>query len=261
MIYQDILSTRMRRMRRLQFVLLLLVSLLFACKSDDSSDANPNSNAVGSLSKSYLSAEKYKALRLDLYYEQGTKPEQAAVNALQSFLESHLNKPSGITINLSEIPDQQKGSYSLAEIRAIESSYRNTRSSASEINAFLFYANGDYSSNTTSSQTLGIAYGSSSMVVFGKTIRAKTGGLTQPDPAVIEESVMKHEMGHLLGLVNLGAPLQSNHQDEANGKHCDNEDCLMYWATETGNFINNLSGGTPQLDANCVNDLKANGGK
>lgn len=78
---------------------------------------------------------------------------------------------------------------------------------------------------------------------------------------MVEQSVMKHEVGHILGLVNLGAPMQTNHQDAEHGKHCINENCLMYWATETGNFISNLTGSSPpQLDANCIADLRANGG-
>lgn len=242
---------------------LFFSTIIFSCKKDDSTDKTVvNSDAVGSLSKAYLSDDQYKALSVDVHYEQGAAPTQEAVDSLEAFLDARLNKPDGLTVNLVEIPDQQKNSYSLAELRSIESSYRNEQSSQLEVTAYLFYANGDYSSNTQSSQTLGIAYSSSSMVVFGKTIRENTGGLTQPSTSVVEQSVMNHEFGHILGLVNLGAPMQTAHQDEANGKHCDNEDCLMYWATETGNFISNLAGSNaPQLDANCIADLRANGGK
>lgn len=253
----------MKRIKPLVFIL-LITSILFACQKDDKDKNSPtqNTNAVGSLSKAYLSDENYGSLRLDLLYEQGVEPSPEAVDSLKAFLTARLNKSNGISINLSEIPDQQKSSYSLAELESVETSYRNTQSSQGEVTAYLFYANGDYSANTQNSQTLGIAYGSSSMVVFGKTIRENTGGLTQPSTSLVEQSVLNHEFGHILGLVNLGAPMQTDHQDEANGKHCDNQDCLIYWATETGNFISNLTGNNaPQLDANCIADLRANGGK
>jgi predicted Zn-dependent protease len=246
------------------FVLILFLStIIYSCKKDDSvSKTVVNSNSVGSLSKAYLSDDKYSSLTVDVIYEQGAAPTQSAVDSLEAFLDARLNKPNGLSINLVEIPDQQKSSYSLAELRSIESSYRNNQNSQVEVTAYLFYANGDYSTNTQNSQTLGIAYSSSSMVVFGKTIRDNTGGLTQPSASVVEQSVMNHEFGHILGLVNLGAPMQTEHQDDAHGKHCDNKDCLMYWATETGDFISNLAGSNaPQLDSNCIADLRANGGK
>ncbi len=47
--------------------------------------------------------------------------------------------------------------------------------------------------------------------------------------------------------------------DEAHPNHCDNKNCLMYYATQTSGLINNNS--LPALDADCVNDLRANGGK
>ena len=55
--------------------------------------------------------------------------------------------------------------------------------------------------------------------------------------------------------------MQTEHQDAPNGKHCDDENCLMYWSVRTLNFIANLTGDAPELDQNCLDDLQANGGK
>jgi hypothetical protein len=72
---------------------------------------------------------------------------------------------------------------------------------------------------------------------------------------------MEHEYGHLLGLVNLGSPMQVDHKDPASN-HCNNSSCLMYYETQVGQMGGILvSGPVPSLDANCRNDLKANGGK
>ena len=78
----------------------------------------------------------------------------------------------------------------------------------------------------------------------------------------METTVILHEFGHILGLTNFGAPQQSPHEDSANPKHCDVETCLMYYAATSGPSLMNNSGGTvPQLDAQCIADLQANGGK
>jgi predicted Zn-dependent protease len=103
------------------------------------------------------------------------------------------------------------------------------------------------------------------MVIFEKTIQDLSGNtLSQPSREKLETVVMNHELGHILGLVNIGTNMVTPHQDPdaSHGRHCENTSCLMYWGVETGNVAQNLLGtGMPQLDQNCLNDLKANGGK
>ena len=119
------------------------------------------------------------------------------------------------------------------------------------------------SSDTGSLKILGQAYGSSSMVLYEKTIQSlSTTPVTQPSRTVLETTVIEHEMGHILGLVNIGSSPQSVHQDTAHGAHCTTTSCLMYYLSDTGDIVSNLLGGTvPSLDAACLQDLQANGGK
>jgi hypothetical protein len=54
--------------------------------------------------------------------------------------------------------------------------------------------------------------------------------------------------------------MQNSHEDADHPKHCKETKFLMYWETETGR--NMFSGSTaPQLDAQCLADLRANGGR
>ncbi|MBA2563113.1 MAG: hypothetical protein H0V14_09415, partial [Chitinophagaceae bacterium] len=73
-------------------------------------------------------------------------------------------------------------------------------------------------------------------------------------------TLLKHEFGHLMGLVDQGSPMQTPHRDFTNGAHCINPECLMYYNIETADagILNNP---IPSPDANCMADLKANGGK
>jgi len=74
--------------------------------------------------------------------------------------------------------------------------------------------------------------------------------------------VATHELGHVLGLVDLGSAMQQTHKDAAHGNHCDVTSCLMFWSVNTSDFVANLLGGTiPTPDAKCAADLTANGGK
>lgn len=69
--------------------------------------------------------------------------------------------------------------------------------------------------------------------------------------------LLEHEFGHLLGLVGQGSAEQTPHKDPLNGFHCSNPNCLMYFSIETNPPFNTL----PSFDADCIADLKANGGK
>jgi hypothetical protein len=63
-----------------------------------------------------------------------------------------------------------------------------------------------------------------------------------------------------MGLVSQGTIMQMPHKDEANGAHCTNKNCLLYFNIET-TAPSSLLGAIPVLDANCKTDLKSNGGK
>ena len=110
---------------------------------------------------------------------------------------------------------------------------------------------------------MGVAYRNTSFVVFEETVQRFSGQPLAPSTTVLETTVLNHEFGHLLGLVNAGTTPQTDHQDVEHGRHCTTEDCLMFWTAETGEgLLNSISGGViPSLDPLCIQDLQANGGK
>jgi hypothetical protein len=127
---------------------------------------------------------------------------------------------------------------------------------------YFLFVDGEYAANSGGTVTLGVAWRNTSMAIFHKSIEDLSGGIGQPARSVLESTVMDHEIGHLLGLVNVGSDMQVDHQDDPNGHHCDNSNCLMHYLAETGDIITTLLGGNiPQLDNNCIADLQANGGK
>jgi hypothetical protein len=111
--------------------------------------------------------------------------------------------------------------------------------------------------NTWSANSFATSYWNTSTCIFGQAINDNTGSPGLVSKSGLLSTVLQHEKGHLLGLVNQGSPMQASHLDAANGAHCDNNNCLMYYGIESyaiSNFV-------PEMDANCRADLKANGGK
>jgi hypothetical protein len=212
----------------------------------------------------FLSAETFTSLEVEIDYMQGYAPNAEALDSLEAFFEQRLNKQSVIIKEPTEIPAAGQSSYTASEIRDLEEEYRDEFTSVedSTLRAYMIIVDGDFEGGNV----LGIAYYNTSNAFFGATYERVSGsGFNQPSRRITESISFRHEFGHLLGLVNIpgsGTEMQTNHQDTENGRHCDNDSCLMYYAMENAGLFDQFLGEEiPPLDANCINDLQANGGK
>jgi hypothetical protein len=245
-------------------VLSLFISFLFsACKKSDISEiltgiAAANDRAVGVSANDLLAAGKYGSLKVEVQYMTGFAPDGAALNHLQQFLSTYLNKPDGITVVTKEISASANATMDVNEVANVEKQNRSVFTSDGTMAVYVLYTNGNYTDNSV----LGIAYRNTSVVLFGKNIHDHSGGIGQASRTKLEATVLEHEFAHLLGLVDIGTPMVTPHKDAAHGNHCSNTNCLMYYASETTDVLGFLiTGNIPGLDADCVNDLKGNGGK
>lgn len=250
--------------------LFLIVFVSASCSKDNSNNGNSggvdmsaNLQPTGSSSNDLLSDITYTSMVIELVYVEGFQPTQEAINNFVSFLEDRTFKPGGITVQSRSIPSPGLSPYTTQEIADIESANRTRYNNDNQIAVWAFFADGEADGNSNTELTLGTAYRNTSFVIYEESIEELSGGTFQPSQTVLESTVIHHEFGHILGLTNLGTPLQSDHEDDNNPKHCDVEACLMYFQAETGaGAMGMVPGGTvPQLDSQCIADLQANGGK
>jgi hypothetical protein len=241
----------------------LILSVFIGCSKKDEFVNNPgatdlHNKPVGASAHDLLASSKYTSLKIEVQYMSGFQPDAAALNHLQSVLSGLINKPAGITIVTKEIPAVSNTILSIDDIAQIEKNNRTAFTSGTELAVYVLYTNGTYSDNNV----LGVAYKNTSVALFGKKIQDNSGGIGQASRTKLVATVAEHELGHLLGLVDLGSPMQTNHKDASHGNHCNNSNCLMYYASETSDILGFLiTGNIPSLDANCVADLHANGGQ
>lgn len=247
-------------MKKIIAVISLFLLVLSSCSKDSAENIQVNNKkTLGASAHDLLSDDKFDSMIIEIVYVEGFEPSATAITNFVSFLNSRINKPGGISIEKRAIPSPGNTTYTNAQIIAIEDANRIHYNDGSQIAVWAFFADAKSSTDTNTSVVLGTAYRNTSFVIYENTVKKLSGGAFKPSTTVLETIVIEHEFGHILGLTNAGTALQSDHEDPNHKRHCDVESCLMYWESESGSNI--LGGTIPQLDAQCIADLRANGGK
>ena len=246
-----------------RFLLLLSIFLVIAsCKKDDdtvmTNERALNLLGLGESAEDILSDDIYKSLVVEIVYSDGFRPEQRTIDNLRRYLNERVNKPEGITIVETIIDPPAGEPYTTQEIRDIETANRTKYTVDDQIAIYVFFANGNAQGDTGSTVTLGTAYRNTSIVVYQETLQS-----LEIDRFLAEATTLRHEFGHMFGLVNiLNDDIHTDHEDPDNNKHCVVEDCLMFFASTIPSTIPDpMDSDIPALDALCLADLRAKGGK
>jgi hypothetical protein len=254
---------------------ILVCSIFFSCSSEqeteqiiDPTTGDPitvtsNRQQTGASANDLLSADTFTKMIVEIAFIEGFRPTETALNNFKEFIQERTFKPGGFEFIEQQISASGKTEYTLEEVSDIEKEFRTQYNSDTTIAVWALFIDGKSSRDSDQGSILGTAYWNTSFVIYEETIQGFSGGAFQPSTNLLESSVIRHEFGHIFGLTNLGTELQSDHEDGEHPKHCIVEDCLMYFAADTSQGIEDmLSGGkVPELDAQCLADLKANGGR
>lgn len=254
------------------FALLLVASTALAGCLDQLRDPG----TPGAWALDYLTDDDYSELLVELDYESGAAPNDATVSMLRNTLEEVLNKPGGVEIRLSaDIQGKGEGAkYSFAEIRDLERASRDHHSSGDRAVMYVMFLNGGSDQDSGDGRVLGAVYSGSSMVIFKDNLRhthdqcrGQLLNVNCPSLARIENAVVTHELGHVLGLVNLNpedVPMVHEREDPDSPGHSRYERSVMYFAVRTsGGVLDLITGrGLPtEFDQYDREDLRNAGGR
>lgn len=246
------------RLRAVAVVLLFAIAI--SCNKDEATPPFVINNSVKPVD--FLKEDNYTSLNVEVAWVEGYEPTQSAINHLVTFLTNRLNKSGGITITQRSMPATGRTTIDVDVLRQLENTNRKSVVSGKNLTLWIMFLDAEYSGSTDTQKVLGISYGASSLAVFQKSVFTYVKP-DMPSRYALETFILTHETGHILGLVNNGTSMISPHQDTGHGAHCSDTQCLMYWKAESNLKLGDLLGDDdlPVLDANCLADLKAAGGK
>ncbi|HDP23951.1 MAG TPA: hypothetical protein ENN34_00760 [Deltaproteobacteria bacterium] len=133
---------------------------------------------------------------------------------------------------MEQIPDQFRSSWTAKDIYALANDLWNQPHSTSMAEFLVLFLKGYFEDQgTPNDNVLGVSLvGTPVIAVFKDVIRA--AGSSPYLTSFVEQATLVHEFGHVMGLVNNGVPMVTEHEDAEYPLHCTNQNCVMYWQNE-----------------------------
>lgn len=245
---------RSERIRGAVGVLLMLLAPLAGCLGDAVDDLVPERKGIpGGLTLACLQDDRFTSMVVEIDYEAGYKPLTSSTDMLLERLESVCAKPNGITLEFEEVTFDQEGAWSDTDVRSHAWAAKSGDVQDGDVLRWqLIFPEGEHDQDGV----LGVAVDASSVALFGDTIQDADGPFGRPSVEDVENSVIVHEVGHLLGLVNLVYTSPVDHEDDEHPGHSSNDDSVMYWAVNSADLANVFFSSLPnEFDDDDLNDL------
>ena len=238
----------------LMLMAVMLSSGLAGCLGDEALELLPEKKGVpGGLTLACLRSSMYTSMVIEIDHEPGYRPYSSSADMLVERLESVCDKPSGITVKFSEVNFNHEGTWSAQDVR--DKGWAEKDQSPREGTTLrwqIIFPAGTYETDTV----LGVAVDASTVALFSDSIDEADGPFGRPSVEDVENSVLVHEVGHLLGLVNLVYESPVDHEDPDHPGHSNNDESVMYWAVESSDISNFIFGDLPnEFDADDPADL------
>lgn len=207
--------------------------------------AVPEPGPVGSFAAWYLRPDASASLVVRVLAQEGAAPEPATVQHVAAALAAVAGKPVSAT-------DGSLGGgerlWTADELRSLADADGASQTPDRAVLTLLYVRGG----SAENERAVGLAVRSDVAAVFAERVDEAAGMLG--DRAAVEQAVSLHEVGHLLGLVDL--VLDTGRADPEHPGHSPNRSSVMYYAVESTLLGSVLAGGPPrQFDQADLDDL------
>lgn len=256
-------------------------------------DKTANLQAAGDSANDILSNNTFANMKVEIAYVAGFKPTDAAMSEFMTYLNTYTFKEN-IELVFNELESPGEETLTIQEIADLETENRTVYNDGNTLGVYIYFADAPSEGDDDDEGlvTLGAVYRNTTMVIHEITIRQLAARSSIISAADIETATINHEFGHLFGLVNLGTAPINDHEDEEAENHCNIPGCLMRAELQfrqqsgrssalaaknglksscslTGKSVMQMleqstSKGVVNavpLDAECILDLRSNGGR
>jgi hypothetical protein len=191
---------------------------------------------------------------LEIDVQSGVMVDSAAVDHLVDELSRYVDKPDGIVLAGGNNFTSQKDAWTVEELRDAMAINRSTFSDDTQVSVHVLYVRGGHVADGQTTQAIGLAYSASTIALFPE--RWAGFGSVLGSGRAVERAVLVHELGHLLGLVNLTHTSPHDREDPEHPGHSTNRGSVMHYAIES-TLIGQVFTGPPpdRFDETDADDL------
>jgi hypothetical protein len=217
----------------------------------------------GKFAADLLRSTYFTSIRIEIDHPVSRPPHPGALALLEQRFAQRCDKPGGVVAVVDDaIPDDDFPDVSTVDdLDDLVATWRDEwpDESTGVQAVYVLYAKGKSDLGSGAEEVVGLSWHGGTMAVFTDVVDDDTSAFVTA--AEVEGTVLVHEGGHLLGLVNSGVPMVEDHEDPDHAAHDVASTCVMYWLLQVPVVAPNL--GDPDFavyDLPCATDIAAFGG-
>lgn len=193
---------------------------------------------AGAYARTILRPEPATRVVLEILQQAGAEPSQNTVNHAVSVLRDVTKK--NVTLSGPHTIPGADGNVSEAEIETMSDRHGKTSQGNGTAVIRILFLKGAFNGDDS---VLGVAVRGDTAAIMSDQVRSAASPFASRSR--IEDAVTEHEIGHLLGLVDI--VLKTGREDPEHKGHSRNRNSVMYWAVES-DLVGQVLGGPPPVD-------------